>query len=283
MKVSVSLNDFALKIKEMLFSDRDVVIVVSGFTGEGKSVFTSQLAKEYAKVAGTHWGFDRMTWSRKELMTWIDGEPKTKAGRLPEYSVIVPDELFLMFYKRTWYEGDQVDAIATFNMCRDRHLLVIGNVPKFWDLDNAFTARIRFYVYIPYRGIAWVFEQENNPFTEDAWNVSENKKFFRRKNNPFGLKNFLFEVRYGDWSEGEKEEYLAIRNTKRVDAIDDSKSDKVEKYRKIKKMRDGGMKWVAEELYVKDGPRYRKPSQTEIANKFGVNTASVSEILNGQH
>jgi len=179
-----SIHNFAGVVSELLNSDRDCVIAVGGFTGEGKSCFTSQLAKQYCALNNTYWGFDRMTWLRKEMMKWIDGEGENKEGQLPQLSVIIPDELFSMFYKRQWYEAGQIDAISTFNMCRDRHLLVIGNVPNFWDLDGGFTNRIRFYVYIPKRGTAWVFEQENNPFTSDPWNINDNKKIFRKNKNP---------------------------------------------------------------------------------------------------
>ena len=171
-KVLETIEGFAKLIHEVVQSDRDVNCGVAGFTGEGKSTFSTLLQKEYAKVSGTHWDFDRMTWSRKELIEWIDGKKKSKKdpktglreGQLPEYSAILPDELFGMFYRRKWFEEDQIDAIATFNMCRDRHLFLCGNVPNFWELDGGFINRIRFYVYVPQRGIAWVFTQENNPF-----------------------------------------------------------------------------------------------------------------------
>ena len=215
----VSMRDAAILIHRMLRSDRDVNIGVAGFTGEGKSTFTTKLCKEYSDVAGVHWGFDHMTWDRDEMMTWIDGKGESKEGQLPEYSIIVPDELFLMFYRRNWYDDGQISAIATFNMCRDRHLLVAGNVPNFWNLDGAFQERIRFYVYIPKRGVAWVFEQENNPFSKDQWNALENLKSFRKFRHPYNCPNFSFEIHFDDWDEEEKKEYYEIRNTKRVAAV----------------------------------------------------------------
>ena len=242
---TVTLYEWASKCYELLRSDRDVVIGVGGFTGEGKSCFTTQLLKQYAKVAKVDWGFDNITWSRKELMTWIDGEKKStpdpvtglKKNQLPEYSAVLPDELFYMFYKRTWYMDDQISAVATFNMCRDRHLLVAGNVPDMWDLDGSFLKRVRFYIYIPERGKAWVFEQENNPFSKDPWNVTENKKLFRKYKNPFSVPNFICQINYGDWSAEEKAQYYKVRNKKRVLALNESKG-KIDKYRDIKDQRD---------------------------------------------
>lgn len=243
-KNKITLKEFAVFVNDLLHSDRDMNIGVGGFTGEGKTTFSIALQKEYAKVSKTHWDFNRITWSRKELLKWIDGEKESqkdenglKKGQLPEYSAILPDELFLMFYARNWYDGDQIDAIATFNMCRDRHIFLCGNVPDFWDLDSAFRKRIRLYVYIPYRSIAWVFQQENNPFSSDPWNVNENKKIFRKSKSPYKCPNFLFQVEYEDLDTVEKAKYLEIRNTKRVSAIEDNKSEKIERYGNVKEQR----------------------------------------------
>lgn len=239
-----TIEEFAKTVNELLHSDRDVNIGVGGFTGEGKTTFSIVLQKEYARISKTHWAFDRITWSRKEMLTWIDGKKDSFPGRnglkedqLPEYSAILPDELFLMFYSRNWFDGDQIDALATFNMCRDRHLFLCGNVPDFWDLDSAFRKRIRFYVYIPYRGIAWIFQQENNPFSSDPWNVNENKKVFRKNKSPYKCPNFICQIQYPDLDADEKSRYLQIRNTKRVSAVQDNKSDRLERYANVKDQR----------------------------------------------
>lgn len=226
MVEQVSVEKFAKLIYQLLKSDRDVNMAVGGMTGEGKSTFSAKVQKAYAKISGDKWTFDRMTWSRAELMKWIDGEGPNKEGQLPQYSAILPDELFLMFYSRNWYEKEQIDAIATFNMCRDRHLFLAGNVPNFWGLDGAFRDRMRFYAFIPKRGIAWIFQQESNPFCKDQWNVTENMKLFRYNNNPYKCPNFLFEVRFSDWDADEKRDYLAIRNKKRVEAVEQTRENR---------------------------------------------------------
>ena len=222
----VSVDKFAKLIFQLLKSDRDVNMAVGGMTGEGKSTFSAKVQKAYAKISGDEWTFDRMTWSRAELMKWIDGEGEDKKGQLPQYSAILPDELFLMFYSRNWYEKEQIDAIATFNMCRDRHLFLAGNVPNFWGLDSAFRDRMRFYAFIPKRGVAWIFQQETNPFCKDQWNVTENMKIFRKFNHPYNCPNFLFEVSFEDWDDVEKKDYLAIRNSKRVEAVELSRENR---------------------------------------------------------
>ncbi len=269
----VSMDAFASIIHKILRSDRDVLVAVSGFTGEGKSTFLTLLQKKYAKVSGTHWDFNRMTWSRNEMFKWIDGEGESKKGQLPEYSSFMADELFHMFYRRNWYEEGQKDSITIFNMCRDRHLFVGGNVPDFWDLDPGFRKRVRFYVYIPKRGIAWVFEQENNPFTDDAWNVSENKKFFRRYRNPYKSKNFLFEIHFPDWDPEEKEIYYNVRNEKRRKVLDEK--PKKEKYKDIKEQRDKSIRFVYSKFKLEG---LKKPSYKEIGLAIGLSKESIRRI-----
>lgn len=248
-----NIKDFATMLHKLLRSDRDCIIAIGGFTGEGKSTFMTQLGKAYADVANVYFGLDRMTWSRPEMMVWIDGEKKTKEGQLPEYSVIMPDELFTMFYRRRWFEDEQIDAISTFNMCRDRHLLVIGNIPDFWQLDSGFTSRVRFYVYIPNRGIAWIFEQENNPFSTDRWNASENKRAFRKFKSPHKCPNFICQIRFPDWTTEEKKKYLKVRNEKRLKAIEQNKSQRIERYGSVKKQRDTAIRcWLNADKEITD-------------------------------
>lgn len=242
-----SMGNFAKMCHDLLVSDRMVIIGVGGFPGAGKTRFSDALLREYSQCSNTYYDFDRMTWSRKEVIEWIDGKKNKQGileGQLQEYESFMADELFTMFYKRNWYEKEQIDAITTFNMCRDRHLLLAGNIPNFWDLDSSFTNRVMFYVYIPKRGIAWVFEQENNPFSDDSWNKIENKKKFRKSKNPYTSPNFVCEIYYDDWTKEEKKRYYNIRNKKRLQAIQQNKTEKLERYSAIKAQRDATIRML---------------------------------------
>lgn len=227
-------------------TDGNGLFLLSDFTVVHNSAWLTKLFQAYSRVSGIRWNFDYMTWSRKELLEWIDGKKGGKVGKsglregqLPEYSGVDVDELWMLFYKRNWYDEGQIDSIGTLNMCRDRHLFIAGNVPNFWDLDSAFSTRIRFYCYVPRRSVAWVFEQENNPFAIDPWNKNFNAKLFRRIKNPYSSPNFVCEVHFPDWSVEEKSLYYEIRNRKRVKAIDEFKGDeRRERYTSIKGQRD---------------------------------------------
>lgn len=274
--VSVSMVDFAQTCYDILKSDRDVTIGVGGFTGEGKSTFATKLQKQYGEISGTKWSFNNMTWSRKELLGWIDGEGKERKGQKPEYSALLPDELISMFYKRNWYEDSQKAAVELFNKCRDRHLFIVGNVPDFWDLDSGFINRIRFYVYIPKRGVAWVFQQENNPFSTDKWNRVENRKTFRKKRHPFKVPNFVCEILFNDWEDEERIEYYNIRNEKRRNTEGQNKQ-KIERYADIKLQRDNLIRFVL----LHDFKKFPKVEEKILADVMDMSQSAINYIKRG--
>jgi len=80
-----SIENFGYLMHQLIRTDRDVILTVSGSTGSGKSCFLYHLHKAYAKASNTHFGLDRITWSKKELLKWIDGEGEDKKGQLPEF------------------------------------------------------------------------------------------------------------------------------------------------------------------------------------------------------
>lgn len=233
-----SVKQFALFLHNMVRTDRQGLFGVSGETGTGKSTCLAKIFHEYGKLNGVGWSFTNMTWSRDELMEWIDGvkdstpNPATglKEKQLPEYSGIMADELLPMFYSGNRFDDEQKKAGATFNMCRDRHLLVGGAIPTFWDLDNILRKRLMFYIFIPQRGVAWVFEKENNPFAKDPWNTQYNEKCFRLyAGKPWYSPNYLCTIHFDDWEGNLREEYYSIRNKKRIQSLSSMEKKAVEK------------------------------------------------------
>jgi len=211
------IKGFAKTIAKIVKTDRWCFIGCDGDMGEGKSCFTSQLLKEVAKLTKTDFTYnDNLTFERKELSKWVDGEGVEKKGQKPEYSSVLADELISMFFKRNWHDSDQIDGIELLNKCRDRHLCVAGNITSFWDLDKAIYPIITFWVHIHERGVAWVFQKDRNPFADDKWHKQLNFKLFNRYKYPARCHGFLFQVDFDDWTPEDKAEYYEVRNTKRV-------------------------------------------------------------------
>lgn len=239
MKANIPMSgmkEFAQTVAKILNTDRWVLLTCTGDMGEGKSCFTSKLSKFVATETKTPFTYkDNMTFSRKELKLWIDGDKDGK-NQKAEYSVILADELISMFFKRNWYDAEQIDGIELLNKCRDRHLCVIGNVPHFWDLDSAIYPIVTFWVHIPERGRAWVFQKDPNPFENDKWHKKDNTKIFRKSRNPYRCINFVCEIHFGDWTPEEKKTYYNVRNTKRKGT--EGQREQREKYRNVKRQRD---------------------------------------------
>lgn len=231
-----TIPDFAKKIAKIKTTDRYALVAVSGEPGEGKSCFASQLCAAEAKENGKKFSYEEnMTFQRSELKTWVDGD-KDGNNQKPEYSALLLDELISMFFKRNWYDADQIDGIELLNKCRDRHHLIIGNIPSFWDLDAAIFSVITFWVHIPKRGVAWVFQKDRNPFATDKWHRKQNEKSFIKHRHPYKCRGFVTEIHFDDWSPREREVYYMIRNTKRVKT--DRQRQREERYRDIKEQRD---------------------------------------------
>lgn len=234
---SYSCEEFAKLIYDILKSDRDVNLGMAGMTGEGKSTCLYQIFKHYCKIAGIKWDWDFLTWDRKELLNWIDGD-EDGVGQKTEYSPIMCDELISMFYKRNWYDENQKSSVELLNKCRDRHLFIAGAVPNFWDLDGGILTRFRFYLYVKERGEAWIFKQDNNPFASDTWNLASNKKVFVKNKNPYKCPNFLGILRFDDFDADEKLLYYDIRNKKRIgtEGQNTNKTNKQEGSRSLKRL-----------------------------------------------
>lgn len=281
MGTITTIEEFSELIVDLLKSDNYCLVGLGGFMGRGKSTLSIQLQIEVSRLMGKPWSFeDNCTWSRKEFTLWVEGRQGKKLPdefknirRKPQYHSIMPDELFNMFYKRNWNQDQQKNAIGLLNMCRDRHLFIAGNVPKFWDLDGGFLSTVMYYIYIPKRGRAWIFEQEDNPFSIDPWNITENKKLFRKnRRTPYKIPNFVAELEFPDLTPENKKAYLAIRNTKRIQAQEDIKSDSVESFSKIKKDRDN----LIRALHLKYGI-----SQVDIQGYCSLKKSQVSNICLG--
>lgn len=267
----IRITEFAETIAKILKKDRWVFLVCDGEMGEGKSCFVTQLAREVAKITQTSFNYkDNLTFLRSELKTMIDGDEKGK-NQKAEHSSIVADELISLFFKRNWFDSEQIDGIELLNKCRDRHLFVCGNIPNFWDLDSAIYSSIVFRVRIHERGRAWIFSKSRNPFTPDTWFKKENQKIFTKKKNPYTCHGFVGELVFGDWNEKDKKEYYDVRNLKRKNT--EGQRQKPEKYRDVKEQRNN--------LIIALKNNLPDITAKEIADIAEIDRSYVARIING--
>jgi len=256
-------------LADVLRSDREAIICVDGFKGEGKSVLMAKLAVATAKIVRTPFSFSgNMTWLRDELRQWIDPGEQQK----PEMSCLIADEIVSMFFGREWFDSDQVDAVKLLNMCRDRHLLLLGAVPNFWELDKAFRTQVRYWIHVERRGIGWMFMQSKNAGAKDKWCQREIEKLWDKTGSAVKARNFVCRVVWDDWTESQRDKYLKIRNTKRLGVENQRK--KPERVRQVLAQRD---------ILVRALKEQTKISETRIAEMINVDQSRIHRIINNPH
>lgn len=272
-KKADDIKDFASLNAKIMHSDRWSLIVVSGDMGEGKSCFSDTAAAETAKFAGTPFSREaNMTYLRKELKRFVDGD-EHGAGKLPEYSVVHVDELISLFFKRNWFDAEQIDGIELLNKCRDRHLCIIGNIPNFWDLDSALYAMVTFWVHVDERGKAWVFQKSKNPFATDKWYKAYNEKRFEKDGNPYKCKGFITELNFPNWTPDDKRAYYRIRNAKRKNT--EGQRSRLEKYGDVKRQRDEVIRFI---LHIANQHKLKDITHKTVAQLTGLERSMISYI-----
>ena len=167
---SYKIKEFAGLIKDILKSNRDVVIVYSGFSGEGKTTFGVHTAKAVSSEFDMKFSFEKnMAISADDFLE--------KALKLPRYSTLMGDEAINIFFKRESLNKDRIKAIKIMDTIRKRNLCLILNIPQFWSLDtHILQGKVRFWGYIDKRKSCHMFRPIRHPFSEDVWNRRINKK-----------------------------------------------------------------------------------------------------------
>ena len=252
----VTIKSISGTVKAFQQSDRDFIIAISGYRGEGKSTLSVLLGVENGKF-----DFEKnILYSRKKAME--------KIGSL-EHSTLVVDEAINILYRRDFMKGEQKELIKLMNMCRDRHLCLIFNIPNVWNLDkDILQTMVRMWIHVDKRGLAYCFVPDNNPFSADKWHRKLNEKLMKKwDSSKVGLKkspNFDGILRFKDLDEEQKLLYIKIKMSKRIEA----ENEDVENEIMQKKLRREGahsvLKWQKEHEYLRVG------CQGDLAKEFNI-------------
>lgn len=225
--VQMKVGSLAGKIRKSTKQNRDCVVVISGETGVGKSTLGYQLLKKYLRLKPDvnieHIFEKHFVYTRASLVEKI----KTfKKG-----SIIVIDEAINALFRRDFMKGKQKELIKLLNMCRDRNLVLIFNIPNFWDLDTTIRDfRIRLWIYVDERGMAYVFAPDRNPFVKDPWHTKENEKKLRKWRDGIHPKispNYVVDLTFDNFSPGHELIYEMVRDRKKKSAeVDEEEEEK---------------------------------------------------------
>jgi hypothetical protein len=271
-----SLKRLANLILKIVDSDRDCFCVVTGETGGGKSVLSIILSEQVSRLTGQPFNYKKnIVYNTEDLIKLIDGK-----DQLPERSVILIDEMINLMYKRNWHAAEQKKLLTLFDMCRDRHLIIIGCIPRFTNLDkHLLSSKVKLWFHLPRRGRAWTFMPDECPFIDDVWNIKNNIKtwyHFRGKmeHNLRRFKGFLDTLDFPDLTEQQKEVYLEVRKEKRKIELDKAPKETEGtglKAKRFVKHRDTLIKLCAE----------MGASHQEIADQLDLSTRVIRGVIRG--
>lgn len=207
------LGDFGRKLTKR---QKDLIFVITGYPGEGKSVLAIHVAKSYDK----RFNFERnLIYSRSELTEKIETFPP---------SAFIIDEAINILYKREWNKGSQKDMIKLLNICRSKGHMLIFVQPDFEDMDKDIRKkRLRLWIDVIKRGCGVMYKPVKSlGGGSDPWNLDKNDKFIKAQIKKLGLvegylegsaksENFQNIVRWENISEEEYKQYEEVKDRKK--------------------------------------------------------------------
>lgn len=272
MRKIESVNDFAKAINYIQHEgDNQVVIIVSGETGMGKSVFSIKLARALSKLNGMAWAYNRgMTYSSEQLKNWWLGEADE---RVPRYSAVIADEFITNAMNVNFMQKKQKELVRLFNIGRkNRNLCLICCIPNFTDLDSKVRKIARFRVELVVKDLkkrivyGHVLERDENYQARDRWHIDYNFKVLSRGMGNYNRqKGYFGTIGSTPISESDETEYIAYSEEFRTYEEEDEDAG----YDELIRQRNIG--W----LMASQGGH----TQTAIAEACGVNHTTVSKAL----
>jgi len=157
------LTELADMIKKRQENKYDVVIVIDGARGNGKSTLAYKLLTRTGNFN-----------PRKDLMFTRDDVVDAIVNR--KFSCIDADEMINSAHNREFFSGDQKNLIRIMNQYRSNHNILIGSIPHFWDLDPQIRKLVKLRITVVKRGIAVLQMARTNLYANDMWDVTTNKK-----------------------------------------------------------------------------------------------------------
>ena len=208
-KVSLTRATHILKLCKN--SDQDFNIAITGARGTGKSTLMIQFIKKIMGVDSYDY-YNHHVYSRAEFEDYLKNKP--------DNYVIGIDEAVGSMFKREWQDKNQIELMKILNMYRDKGHITFLLIPHFFDLDSALRNShiIKWWVYVYGMGEAVVYKADNNPFTNDVWNLKENWKLWE-KAKLHKSKNYLFNIVWGELERKEYNDYKRVKAIKRKQAL----------------------------------------------------------------
>lgn len=214
---------FAKLIVDVLESDRDMLVVISGYVGVGKSVFNYQLLVEATQQIRER-GLSKEVWNPVKNLLFNREEFKEWVENTPEYTACGADEAVGIFYARDYHDESQIALLKKLDRVRDKHLVMSLLIPNFFHIDKHIRdSRVMYWIHIDSRrgkgatgyAHAFIFQKDDNPMTTDPWNLNVNRRRWslgKISESP----NYVGEIVYKDMHPAIYAIYKKIKDAKRT-------------------------------------------------------------------
>ena len=238
--------------KKAILEDWDMVFVVDGYEGSGKSV----LAQQMAKYCDPTIGLDRIVFTPKEF---IEAIKKSK-----QYEAIIYDEAFRGMSSRAAMSAINRTLMSVLAQIRQKNLFVFIVIPSIFELDRyaaVWRSRALIHVYTKdnfKRGSFAFFDQNRK---KDLYMLG--KKYFSYRKPP---SNF-----YGSFSNGYVVDEPDYRK-KKVEALDmEGNGHALGKREET---------WRERFIIELDNNKKRGESWDDMALRHGLNRKSLQDVYN---
>lgn len=216
MYLLFNVKDIAALAKECQENKFDVIIVIDGRRGLGKSTLGYKLS---GKISAGKKGKERFK-PRRDICFTREDVCRKLATKIK--GIIMADEMINVVYNRDFYNEEQKQLIKMLNMYRDSCNVLIACVPNFYDLDKQFRNLCKIRINVVRRGYAIIHTQNKSSYSNDPWEMALNEKIekswqMKRLKNPQYSKLTTYRgiLKFGDLSPKSRIRYEAIKQSKR--------------------------------------------------------------------
>lgn len=222
------LKQFVQEIHTALDADWDMVLIIDGHEGTGKSTLGILMKALFEKV----FSIDNIIFDGEELINAME--------KAPNKSCIILDESILSLYKRESLVQLNRDLAKAFSIIRAKNFFFILILPNYYDLDGhlRFRANYRFNCWTAKRTRGWVtaYLSVRNVWTRnEPWLLAKWVYKFPMVNPEFFVKYNELKMRNINKKLKEFQEEYGEREKKGPKPKGETKTDKIKAYHRINK------------------------------------------------
>ncbi len=231
-------------------ADADAQVAFTGLRGTGKSTFTLGATMRLEKYLGGDWSLEQnVLWTYREILRGLTDES-------PAHAISI-DEAVLVALNRNFGKSWQKKLVQLLNTAREYHKVSFWNIPLFRRMDPGVREQFQYWVWIPRRGEALVFQRSVNPAAKDPWNLDYMEWYIRQRTKndwnvdevveaAMEVPNFSMHFKFPKIDESLRKQYkeIAKKMKKKLDA-DDGENEE-----------NNAKKLLGLKFFVVDGRKY---------------------------